>query len=86
MGSGQGHCDATYSWQHNPKASCELEHLRLTAETPHAGYLILRLRNYPAWQIGMNGDRRLGREPALCFASHRDDGLMPCRFRKARWR
>ena len=49
-----GHCDATYSWlQHYGRISPE--HLRLDAETPHAGYLILHLRDYAAWKVNLNG-------------------------------
>jgi hypothetical protein len=70
-----GHCDATYSWQqkgrHGP------EHLRLTADTPHAGYLLLHLRNYAAWKIGVNGEVvALGASPLYASLPHRDDGLM----------
>jgi hypothetical protein len=71
-----GHCDATYSWQ-KLKGQRALEHLRLTAETPHAGYLILHLRNYAAWKIGINGDVvALGASPLYASLPHRDDGLM----------
>jgi len=31
------------------------EHLRLTAISPSAGFVILRLRAYPAWRITLNG-------------------------------
>ena len=60
----QGACEATFATAGNPP-----EHLRIAASTPHAGYLILRLRSYPAWRVAVNG------RP---FASlpRRDDGLM----------
>ena len=32
------------------------EHLRLVADTPHAGYLILHLRDYAAWKVSVNGE------------------------------
>ena len=31
------------------------EHLRIAATLAHAGYLVLRLRSYPAWNITING-------------------------------
>jgi hypothetical protein len=31
------------------------EHLQIATVTSHAGYLILRLRSYPAWRITVNG-------------------------------
>jgi hypothetical protein len=60
----QKSCDATYSssWaQANP------EHLRISGIMPHAGFLILRLRTYPAWRITVNGlaVSSLGREDGL---------------------
>jgi hypothetical protein len=33
----------------------EPEHLRIATAAPRAGFLILRLRSYPAWQIRLNG-------------------------------
>jgi hypothetical protein len=33
------------------------EHRRLTTVLPHAGFLILRLRSYPAWLIRINGQK-----------------------------
>jgi hypothetical protein len=39
------------------------------AETPHAGFLVLRLRTYPAWRVRVNG------EPIAAMPS-RQDGLM----------
>ncbi|MGA8088215.1 MAG: 6-pyruvoyl-tetrahydropterin synthase-related protein [Terracidiphilus sp.] len=70
------HCDATYSWlRHFGRLSPE--HLRLDAETPHAGYLILHLRNYAAWKVNVNGrDVAFGAISAYPHLPHRDDGLM----------
>ena len=31
------------------------EHLRVDTNVPYDGYLILRLRSYPAWQVRVNG-------------------------------
>ena len=47
----QGSCDAIYA---QPASGSPL-HLRLNADTPHPGYLVLRLRSYPAWRLSVNG-------------------------------
>ena len=60
----QGSCDVTLSWQLD-----QPEHRRLAALIPHAGFLILRLRGYPAWRIAVNG--RL-----IASLPRRDDGLI----------
>ena len=53
----QGACDATYNFTVNRNSgSRSTEHLRLSAVTPHPGYLVLRLRTYPAWAIKVNGE------------------------------
>jgi hypothetical protein len=62
----QGSCQATYS-ANPPAAKANPEHLRIRADIPHAGYLILRLRTYPAWRITVNG------RPASSLS--REDGL-----------
>ncbi len=71
-----GHCDATYSWlRHYGRLSPE--HLRLDAETPHAGYLILHLRDYAAWKVNLNGqDVAFGAKGTYPKLPQRDDGLM----------
>ena len=71
-----GHCDATYSWlRHFGRLSPE--HLRLDAETSHAGYLILHLRDYAAWKVNVNGrDVAFGAKAAYPKLPGRDDGLM----------
>jgi hypothetical protein len=66
--AGQGSCEATFAAVPYPGHS-QYQHLRIAAVTPQAGYLILRLRTYPAWQVRVNG------RPAA-FAPARDDGLM----------
>jgi hypothetical protein len=50
----QKSCEATFaaSPDHGKPA---LEHLNIDAVTSHPGYLILRLRSYPAWQVTVNG-------------------------------
>ena len=60
----QGSCEAT--------ATARLrqpEHLRIDAVTAHPGFLILRLLNYPAWRITVNGQPTSPADP-------RDDGLI----------
>jgi hypothetical protein len=64
----QKSCDATYSVIAKP-AHAHPEHLHFLATLPHAGYLILRLRTYPAWRIVLNG------RPAGLLV-RRDDGLI----------
>lgn len=46
----QGSCESTAAAQRR-----QPEHMRIAAETGHAGYLILRLRSYPAWRVRVNG-------------------------------
>jgi hypothetical protein len=60
----QGSCDAVYSAQLN-----EPERKRLRAVVDHDGYLILRLRSYPAWRVMVNGQ-------PVSSLPQRDDGLM----------
>ncbi|MDR3750108.1 MAG: 6-pyruvoyl-tetrahydropterin synthase-related protein [Terracidiphilus sp.] len=48
--SSQHSCEATFATTAN-----QPEHLRLAALIPHPGYLVLRLRSYPAWQVQING-------------------------------
>jgi hypothetical protein len=71
-----GHCDATYSWlRHNGKLSPE--HRRLVANLPHAGFLVLHLRDYAAWQVRVNGNLlAFGADPLRPPLPHRDDGMM----------
>jgi hypothetical protein len=63
----QGTCDATF-----PEAlaggKASTEHRRIQADIPHAGYLILRLRSYPAWKVSVNGrpaDSQVPRQDGL---------------------
>ncbi len=60
----QGSCETTYA-----TSSSQPTYLRIAAVTPHAGFLILRLRSYPAWQVKVNG------QPVYNLP-RRDDGLI----------
>ena len=74
--SASGHCNATFAWQRS-NGLVSPEHRRLLAEIPHAGFLILHLREYAAWQIHLNGHLlAFGADPALPALSHREDGLI----------
>jgi hypothetical protein len=57
-------CEATF-----PASWISAEHLSVSGNAAKAGYLILRLRTYPAWRVTVNGD------PAPQF-DKREDGLM----------
>ena len=61
----QGSCEATYP----TSQASQPEHLRVAATLAHAGYLVLRLRSYPAWRVRVNG----GPSAALPL---REDGLL----------
>jgi hypothetical protein len=60
----QRSCDATFAAVGN-----RIEHLRISATIPHSGFLILRLRSYPAWLVSVNG-RHISDLP------RREDGLI----------
>ncbi len=64
----QGSCEATFGATPNPSTALP-EHVRMAAVAPHPGYLILRLRNYSAWRVTVNG------RPVSGLAQ-RQDGLM----------
>jgi len=60
----QGSCDDTFTaqlWQN--------EHRLLQIDSDHDGFIVLRLRRYPAWRIAING------QPAANAAA-REDGLL----------
>ncbi len=61
----QHSCDAAFDAARGSTA----EHLRIDANAPHAGYLILRLRSYPAWAVRVNGQ-------PLRNLPEREDGLI----------
>ena len=70
------HCDATYTWRLE-NGSVRPEHRRLVADIPHAGFLILHLREYAAWQVRVNGRLlAFGADPILTPLPQRDDGMM----------
>jgi len=81
LGEGSGEPDAAPIWQ-AAQGSCEEafaaspvrvknheEHFEIVANTGQAGYLILRLRSYPAWRVVVN-DRPIADLP------QRGDGLI----------
>jgi hypothetical protein len=63
----QGTCEVAFGavtgWETDP------EHLRIRALTTHAGFLVLRLLEFPAWSVRVNG-QPVGDLPA------REDGLL----------
>ena len=50
----QKSCDATFAASPD-RSKPAPRHLTIDAVTNHPGYLILRLRSYPAWQVTVNG-------------------------------
>jgi hypothetical protein len=64
----QGSCEAVFGAASNP-GQTQYQHLHIATVLPHDGYLVLRLRSYPAWLVKVNGQ-------AAAFAPARDDGLM----------
>lgn len=61
----EGSCEATFAADGKQGA----EHWRVNADVARAGFLILRLRRYPAWQVRLNGVR-------ISNPAERDDGLI----------
>jgi len=78
----QKSCDATYSATPSA-AQANPEHLRFSVNVPHAGYVILRLRTYPAWRITVNGQPTGNGQPAAPLVS-RDDGLTAVQVQQGR--
>jgi hypothetical protein len=64
----QGSCEQTFPAASNPKQAAA-EHLRVDADAREDGFLILRLRRYPAWRIAVNG-------APVHEAAERADGLI----------
>ena len=69
----QGTCQATFPQssanKQNDRPLTDPEHDKRLIIGPHAGFEILRLRSYPAWQVTLNGSPVSGMPV-------RDDGLM----------
>lgn len=65
--AGQGSCIATFPF--TAGRATNPEHLRVRADAPQDGFLVLRLLAYPAWTVRVNG------EP-LASLPRRDDGLL----------
>ena len=63
----QGSCLAIFPITHTGKPTAE--HLHVDFEAPRAGFLIVRLRSYPAWRITLNGT-------AIDHLPERGDGLI----------
>ncbi len=61
-------CDATFAATPHPGKEAA-EQLSIHAVTNHAGYLVLRLRTFPAWQVRVNGN-------LIPTLPERADGLM----------
>lgn len=64
----QRSCEATYSAD-SSDGSARAGHLLIRATVGHSGYLILRLRTYPAWLVRVNGR-------VVTNLPRREDGLM----------
>jgi hypothetical protein len=64
----QGSCLATFPFD-PPIGFGGVEHKRVHAFAANAGYLILRLRDYPAWSVRVNG-------APVSIRPAREDGLM----------
>ena len=62
--SEQGSCEAILAADRS-----QTEHLHIAAVAPHAGFLILQMRSYPAWQVKVNGQ-------PVSNLPRRNDGLM----------
>ena len=73
---GLGTCLQTFAASPTPGHPAA-EHLRVDADVPYDGYLILHLRSYPAWQVKVNG------QPATSLPE-RADGLIAVRVPKGR--
>ncbi len=70
--TGQGSCVATFGAVSDPRS--DPEHMRIRAEIPRGGYLVLRLLRYPAWRLRVNGQTLAGDRAAARI--EREDGLI----------
>jgi len=66
----QGSCLRTFPAAHDPGRPEVAEHLRVNADAHEDGFLILRLRRYPAWLVHVNG------KPIYENLPQRADGLI----------
>lgn len=66
----QGSCLQTFPAEHDPGRPAAAEHLRVDAGAHEDGFLILRLRGYPAWDVRVNG------KPIYENLPQRADGLI----------
>lgn len=64
----QGICDATF-YADTPPGAVPAEHMRVRAQLARPGYMVLRLRTYPAWLIRVNGN-------TITSLPQRRDGLI----------
>jgi hypothetical protein len=64
----QGSCEATYSAE-TTRGAAPAKHLRFRALLSRPGFLVLRLRTYPAWLVRVNGK-------TISSLPERDDGLI----------
>jgi hypothetical protein len=72
----QSSCEQTFAFTPEP-GKATAEHLRVDADVPYDGFLILRLRSYPAWDVKVNG------QPATSLPE-RADGLIAVPVPKGR--
>jgi uncharacterized membrane protein len=66
------------AWHASPKEQSDartqitrwnVEHMAVTVDSPTAAFAVLRLMDYPAWRVSLNGQQ-------IQTGPHRDDGLM----------
>ena len=72
----QGSCEATFA-SVVQLVRARPEHFRIAAATAHHGFMILRLRSYPAWLVKVNG-------LAVSSLPPRADGLIAVHVPKGR--
>ncbi|HZB87162.1 MAG TPA: hypothetical protein VE291_00740 [Terracidiphilus sp.] len=65
----QHSCDAAFDAAPNSVPDSTSEHLHIDANAPRAGFLVLRLRSYPAWAVRVDGVLQQN-------LPQRDDGLI----------
>ncbi len=65
--AGQDSCTATFPFLGG--RATNPEHLRVSADAPQSGYLVLRLLSFPAWRVQVNG-------LTITVLPRRDDGLI----------